>query len=481
MNYFFTFLLQPILPIALLLGCLWTNYNKFNFKAITWLTIIGFSLGTIFAIHFLTGQKVILTFNCILFAIYVFFYFSQLLNKLWLAHFWQFILSFVAGSLWGSDPNIHLITNTDVINTPFLLNLSAVIGGFIFCIFITTWLSLLFKQSKKDNKLNTLRWLLLTVLTILSLLPLTGHILLNLMKLQAINLTSMRLTFSAKAGDITSLFNYINAAILSIILIIFALKVYLPRKKYALEEKQPIEKRKKLAYQQTAKRILIFGTFAVIAIFSSQLYWDKVASLPPQLSEATQVKINKADNSIHIPIESVKDGDLHRFVWVASDGKAIRFFIINRSTKKQSLATVFDACLLCGDQGYVKESADKIICVACGVRLFIPSVGKPGGCNPIPIDNWQETTTDVVIPKKSLLTGKQYFSTTIEIEVTDPVSLEKLTNIKADYRYDYNDNTYFFTSEKNQNLFRENPEPYVKKLEEIEAAAEAAKAQKENK
>ncbi len=58
---------------------------------------------------------------------------------------------------------------------------------------------------------------------------------------------------------------------------------------------------------------------------------------------------------VHLPVAQLRDGKLHRFVWVADDGKAVRFFIINRYPDKLRFGVVFDACLLCGDQGYVME------------------------------------------------------------------------------------------------------------------------------
>ncbi len=459
MNYFFTFLLQPILPLAILLGCLWTNYTKINLKRLTWLTLLGLTFGALFALNWLSGQKVLLAFNSGLITLYLLFFLSQFSRKTHFALFWQTIFAFIAGALWASDPNIHLITNTDVINTPFLLNLSAVILGLMFCIFVVGWLRILFQQAHASNQFKMIRWVLMSAVIVVLLLPLSGNVLLSLMKLQLIDLTKLRLSYVAKVNDLTNYFNYINSLILFILIATFAWKVYLPRKAQALAESMPIVKRQKLALQYNAKRSLIFGASVIFITLASQLYWDRVASLPPALSESTYLTMQK-DNAVHIPIESVRDGDLHRFIWVASDGRAIRFFIINRSDKKLSLATVFDACLLCGDDGYVVDG-DKLMCVACGVRLFIPSVGKPGGCNPIPIDGWKESENEVIVPKKSLLAGANYFSTVMEIEVVDPVSLEKLTNKKANYRYDYNDNTYFFTSEENQNLFREHPENYV--------------------
>lgn len=50
-----------------------------------------------------------------------------------------------------------------------------------------------------------------------------------------------------------------------------------------------------------------------------------MASQPPRLSEAIPVHMDDK-NQVYIPIEQVKDGKLHRFVWIADDGKAVRFF-----------------------------------------------------------------------------------------------------------------------------------------------------------
>ena len=140
--------------------------------------------------------------------------------------------------------------------------------------------------------------------------------------------------------------------------------------------------------------------------------------------------------------------------------KAVRFFVINRQPDRLSLAVVFDACLLCGDQGYVMQD-DQVVCIGCGVRMFIPSIGKPGGCNPVPIENWRQTETEILVNKTDLEDGLNLFSTIVEIEVTDPVSGAKLTNTKTEHKYSYEGKTYFFSNEKNLDLFRDNPENYL--------------------
>ena len=142
------------------------------------------------------------------------------------------------------------------------------------------------------------------------------------------------------------------------------------------------------------------------------------------------------------------------------DGKAVRFFVINRYPDKLRFGVVFDACLLCGDQGYVMEG-NQVICVACGVHIFIPSIGKAGGCNPVPIENWHNDEKELVIPGKELATGVNYFSTVMTIKVTDPVDGSTLTNTSADYKYSYGGKTWFFSSEANYERFRETPEQFV--------------------
>ena len=103
---------------------------------------------------------------------------------------------------------------------------------------------------------------------------------------------------------------------------------------------------------------------------------------------------------------------------------------------------------------------DQVICVGCGVRMFIPSIGKPGGCNPVPIEDWQQTDSQVIIHKKNLEDGLNLFSTIVEIEVTDPISGKKLSNLQTEFKYNHDGKTYFFENEKNLEEFRENSEKY---------------------
>ena len=470
MNYFFVFLIQTLLPFSLLLACSWVAYPQANFKKLAWLAILSFIIGSVITLNLPNSQNVKLALAIFSLCILLFAYLSQFIHWQRLNTFWHIMLAILAGSFWAKDPNITAITETNVINTDFLLHISAIALGFIFCLVVAGWCYILFVQSKTSKKTTALRLLLSAIITLILIAPLLGDVLLILMKLQVIELTKVRLSFVAKSGNITTYLNYINAAILAVIVLIFALNIHRPRVRTANSEQQPIEKRKAIAAKRTSGKIIGYGITAILIMLATQFYWDRIASQPPQLSEAQRVTLD-AENNVHIPIEQVKDGKLHRFLWVADDGKAVRFFIINRLPDKLSLATVFDACILCGDQGYVMEG-NQVVCVGCGVRMFTPSIGKPGGCNPVPIDDWKQTDTEVVINKKNLEEGLNYFSTIIEIEVVDPVNGKKLTNTKTEHKYSHEGKTYFFTDEKNLDLFRDNPEAYLNKADEMSTAKE---------
>lgn len=460
MTYFFIFLLQSLLPISLLLGASWAiKKSTISPKTLIWLSLFGLAFGVVLRLNLPNGQVPNLILILGFLIAFFLFAISQGVQSTKITAFWQFILMLIAGATWANDPNITALTNIDVINTDFILNLSAVVFGIIFCFAASAWLYFLLKQQQKTQGKSTALFALSFLLFIALVVPLMGELLLTLMKLQLIELTKTRLSFVAKSGKITVWLNAICVVLMAIILAIFTIQTYVKRLKHANTESDPIEKRKKLALVQISKRLIGWGVFGILWVSASQLYWEKIASQPPQLSEAVPVQLNEKDE-VHLALEPLKDGKLHRFVWIADDGKAVRFFIINRQPSKVSMAAVFDACLLCGDQGYVMQG-NQVVCVGCGVHMFIPSIGKPGGCNPVPIEDWQQTDSEIIISRKNLEDGLNLFSTIVEIDVQDPISGTKLKNTKTEFKYSHEGHTYFFENEKNLDQFRDNPEKYL--------------------
>ncbi len=101
-----------------------------------------------------------------------------------------------------------------------------------------------------------------------------------------------------------------------------------------------------------------------------------------------------------------------------------------------------------------------MICIACNVSIFIPSIGKPGGCNPIPFP-YEKTETEIIIKQSELENGANYFSEQVEIMVKDPVTGKELSNIKAPFHYSYKGHEFSFESEESMKAFVDQPEKYT--------------------
>lgn len=188
-------------------------------------------------------------------------------------------------------------------------------------------------------------------------------------------------------------------------------------------------------------------------------YQETWASRPPTLSAAETVTPD-AEGNVVIPIAPVADGNLHRYAYVTSDGHRVRFFLINRYDRSHvRMGVVLDSCMICGDKGYIQDG-NEIICIACNVHVFRPSIGKAGGCNPIPLEH--EATDDaIVIRAADLERGARYFSEVVEIEVKDPVNGHAVTNTKAPFQYEYKGKTFFFDGRASYDAFRAAPETYA--------------------
>ncbi|MCU1275162.1 MAG: hypothetical protein JWO48_2593, partial [Bryobacterales bacterium] len=86
-------------------------------------------------------------------------------------------------------------------------------------------------------------------------------------------------------------------------------------------------------------------------------------------------------------------------------GTSVRIIAIRRPD--QSIAVAFDACQICGSQGYYQKGPF-VICKNCASAINIPTIGQPGGCNPVPLESKVEGD-QVVIPAEKLLPGSRLF------------------------------------------------------------------------
>lgn len=124
---------------------------------------------------------------------------------------------------------------------------------------------------------------------------------------------------------------------------------------------------------------------------------------PPEIAAA--VPVNATNGNICVPLGDVEDGNLHRFVFKASDGTEVRFLVIRKSASAYGIG--LDACDICGASGYYQRG-DLVICNRCDVAMNISTIGFPSGCNPVPLSFTIEDS-NVVIDAADLEKEKRRF------------------------------------------------------------------------
>ncbi len=127
------------------------------------------------------------------------------------------------------------------------------------------------------------------------------------------------------------------------------------------------------------------SSFVFIVLVTAEFVYAKNAS---KLSPATELTFT--NGQVSVPLSQVSDGDLHRFA-VNESGTEVRFWLYRKPDGK--IATVFDACEICGAVGFYK-GPEGVVCKNCAAPINPQSVGMAGGCNPIPLQ--AEVSSDTV-------------------------------------------------------------------------------------
>jgi uncharacterized membrane protein len=139
----------------------------------------------------------------------------------------------------------------------------------------------------------------------------------------------------------------------------------------------------------------------ILAITAEFIYAKSTTGL------SAAVPVSVVASKVSIPVADVNDGNLHRYS-VQQDGVSVRIIVIRRPD--QSLVAAFDACEICGNQGYYQKGPN-VICKNCASAIFIPSIGVRGGCNPIPLESRVEGD-QLVIPAGKIVPGARLFRNT---------------------------------------------------------------------
>jgi high-affinity iron transporter len=194
-------------------------------------------------------------------------------------------------------------------------------------------------------------------------------------------------------------FFFVTIFALAALMILFEAK----RREPVLAATSPAERRKAMWSARRERMwmvsVLTFS-FVFIALITAEFVYAKSVS---SLSPATEVSFT--NGRVSIPLAQLSDGDLHRFQ-AKENGTAIRFWLYQKPDGK--VATVFDACEICGAVGFYK-SANGVVCKNCSAPINPQSVGTSGGCNPVPLKATQ-TADAVIIEEADVAAGGRMFA-----------------------------------------------------------------------
>jgi high-affinity iron transporter len=193
-------------------------------------------------------------------------------------------------------------------------------------------------------------------------------------------------------------FFFVTIIALAALMVLFDAK----RREPVPDSTSPAERRK--AMWSARRERLWMGSvytfaFVFIAMVTAEFIYSKSVSA---LSPATELTFS--NGQLTIPIAQVSDGDLHRFQ-ANEKGTEIRFWLYQKPDGK--IATVFDACEICGGVGFYKSS-NGVVCKNCGSPINPQSVGTSGGCNPVPLKATQ-TAVAIIIQEADIATGARMF------------------------------------------------------------------------
>ena len=357
-----------------------------------------------------------------------------------------FLLSLVYGFAYRVISMNFGIFAGDLLDSLSLTNLFMVCFGFIVSVLIYLLMRGILVRVSKVSKIS---FFILTLLILIA--DRIGFLLLSLMQNGTIPTYTKLLSYTAKL-IYASEFLPIALSIIGFVLACIALKNMPLLAKY----EQIIAFRQSKAARAKAFNQLGFSVFLGAVISGVALFYILVASKPPKISDP--IIVEPVNGEFVFDAKMLLDNELHRYAYITDDGHKVRFFMLNRFPDKLAPVAVYDSCAICGDMGYIKKGED-LICISCNVRIFLPSVGKPGGCNPLPFD-YTYDGKNIRIALSTIEKGASFFSEVVEKIVTDPVSRKQISN-SSKYSYLYYGRTYFFENEQNQAAFEANASKYT--------------------
>lgn len=165
--------------------------------------------------------------------------------------------------------------------------------------------------------------------------------------------------------------------------LLVALSIRLQRLPSVAHIRQGAARRKVLAGFINNRRYRLAAPLLALILLSAAAYRSRYPSVEYWDPKPLQVTASAA-GEILIPKKGevdLEDGRLHKYLY-RQGGREARFFVV--LTPSGKLTASLDACAICKPDGY-GQSGDMVLCYYCKTLIPLDTVGKPGGCNPVPV------------------------------------------------------------------------------------------------
>ena len=162
--------------------------------------------------------------------------------------------------------------------------------------------------------------------------------------------------------------------------------------------------------------------------------------------------VHAENGVVNIPLSALEDGALHRYGF-ASTNRTVRFLALK--TAEGKIHTALDACEICGAFGYLQEGPN-LICLNCAAEINPLTVGRAGGCNPVPLE--ADLSAAELRVNVSTLNGEAHRFPAWEqtgLTAIDPICGMMVNMNEAAALMTVNGKTYYFCREKCRDRFQQ--------------------------
>ena len=120
---------------------------------------------------------------------------------------------------------------------------------------------------------------------------------------------------------------------------------------------------------------MAMGSALALVALGGEFVYNRVEAAPPPTTA-----VAASGNFVRLPIAGLNGDPEVRFYSTTMHGTDMRFLVVHKADG--TFQAALDACMICGNAGYTMQGQN-LVCRNCGSAIYIPTVGMPGGCNPM--------------------------------------------------------------------------------------------------